>query len=53
MCIYIAITGTILAVTLWHVDSAPVLKCYGCGLESWLGGHLEKGSVRWRGRPSL
>ena len=26
----------------WH--SAPALKCNGYGLESWLAGHLEKGS---------
>ena len=45
MCVYIAIIATILAVMLWHVDSAPALKCKGSGLKSWLAGHLEKGSV--------
>ena len=43
----------IIRVMLWHVDSAPFLKCNGCGLESWLAGHLVKGNVHWRGRPSV
>ena len=34
---------------LWSVDSAAALKCNGYGLESLLPGHLEKGSVHWRG----
>ena len=42
MSVYIAIIATILQVTLWHMDSAPALKCNGYGLESWLAGHLEK-----------
>ena len=42
MCVYKAITATILQMTPWHKDSAPVLKCSGYGLESWLAGHLEK-----------
>ena len=42
MSVYIAI---ILPVTLWYVDSALFLKYKDCGLEFWLAGHLEKGSV--------
>ena len=53
MCFYIAIIATILAVMLWHVDSAPALKCIGSGLKSLLAGHLEKDSAHWRGRPSM
>ena len=45
MCIYIS---TILPVMLWHVDSAPALKCNGYGLESWLAGHLDKSIIHWR-----
>ena len=48
MCVYIAI---ILQVMLWFVDSAPALKYHGYRLQSWLAGHLEKGSVHWRVRP--
>ena len=48
MCVYIAIIAAILAVTLWCVDSAAALKCNGYGLESWLAGHLNKGSVHWK-----
>ena len=32
MCVYTAVVATILQVTLWHLDSAPVLKCNGYGL---------------------
>ena len=52
-CVYIAIIAILLPVMLWHVDSALVLKYNGQGLESWLAGHWKKGSVRWRGRPSV
>ena len=45
MCVCLAIVDVILQVTLWHVDSAPALKCNGYKLKSWLAGHLEKGSV--------
>ena len=50
MCVYIAIIATFLQVTLWRVGGAPALKCNGYGLESWLAGRLEKGSVHWSGR---
>ena len=53
LCVYNAIITKILQVMLWCVDSAPVLKCYGSELESWLAGHVEKGSVHWRGRPGM
>ena len=52
-CVYIAIFATIPQVMQWHMDSAPALKCNGYGLKSWLAGHLEKGSVHWRGRPGM
>ena len=39
---YIAIIATILAVLLWHIDSAAALKCNGSGLECSLTGHLRK-----------
>ena len=29
ICVYVAIFATILAVLLWHMDSAPALKCNG------------------------
>ena len=29
MCVYIAIIANILLMTLWRVDSASALKCYG------------------------
>ena len=45
MCVYTAIIATRLQLMLWYVDGAPVLKCNGYGLESWLAGQLEKGSV--------
>ena len=48
MCVYVTIIAMILQVMLWHVESAPALKCNGYGLESWLAGHLEKDSVHWR-----
>ena len=35
--------------TLWHVDSAAVLKCNGYELESLLAGHLVKDSVPYTG----
>ena len=38
---------------LWHMNSALVLKCNGCGLESWLAEHLKKDSVHWRERPGM
>ena len=41
----IDIIATILQVALWYVDSAPALKYISYKLESWLAGHLEKGSV--------
>ena len=53
MCIYIAVIATIQQVMLWHMDSAPALKCNGYKLESWLAGDLEKGSVDWRSRPGM
>ena len=34
-------------------NSAPALKCNGYKLESWLAGHLEKGSVHWKGRSGI
>ena len=49
MCAYIAMIAAILAVTLWHVDSAAALKCNGYGLELLLAGYFEKGGVHWRG----
>ena len=49
MCDCIAIIATILAEMMQCVDSAAALKCNGSGLLSWLAGHFEKGSVRWRG----
>ena len=49
MSVYITIT-TILAVTLWSMDSAAALKCNGCDLESWLDVHLDRGSVQYTGR---
>ena len=49
MCVYIDLIATIMAVTLWFVDSAAALKCNGYGLKSLLAGHLEKGSVHCRG----
>ena len=45
MCVYIAITAAILRMTLRPMDSAAALKCNGYGLESWLAGHLHKGSA--------
>ena len=33
---------------LRHIDGAPALKYNDDRLESWLAGHLEKGSVHWR-----
>ena len=53
MCVHIAIVAIMLHVTLGHVDSAPALKCNGCWLESWLAGHLEKGSAHHREWPSM
>ena len=35
-CVYISIIAIILQVMLWHVDSAPALKCNSYGLESCL-----------------
>ena len=50
MCVYVAITATILPTTLGYMDSAAVaLKINGYGSESSLKGILEKGSVHWRG----
>ena len=31
------------------MDSAVALKCDDYGLESWLAGHLNHGSVHWEG----
>ena len=45
MCVYIAIIAAILQVMLWYMDGAPDFKCNVFELESWLAGHLEKGSV--------
>ena len=42
MCTYIAIIATILAMTLWCMDSAAALKCNGYRLESLLAGNLDK-----------
>ena len=53
MCVQIAIIAAILAVMLWHEDSAAALKCNDYGLESLLAGHLDKGSVHWRGKPNM
>ena len=39
----------ILAVTLWHVDSAAALKYHSYELEPSLAGHLDKGSIHWMG----
>ena len=41
MCVYTAIIAVIMQVLLWHVDSAPALKCHCHGLESWLAEHLD------------
>ena len=49
MCVYIAMIAFIVAVMLWCVDVAAAFKCNGYRLESLLVGHLEKGSVHWRG----
>ena len=51
MCVQIAIAATILAVVLWHVDSAAALKCNDYSLESLLAGHLDKGNVHCRVSP--
>ena len=47
MCVYIAITSTILPVTLWRMSSAAALKCNA--MESWLAGHLDTGNIHQRG----
>ena len=52
-CVYIAIFTRILAVILWHVDSAATLKCNVYRLEPLLAGHLDKDSVHWRGDTSM
>ena len=49
MCVYIVIIATILAVTLWPMDSAAALKCGGYEFKSLLARHLEKGSVQCGG----
>ena len=48
-CDYVTIIATVLAVTLWCVDSAAALKCNGCRMESSVAGHLKKSSVHQRG----
>ena len=58
MCVYIAIIATILPVMLCSVGSAPVLKCNGCGLESYVARQFTlevdaqyvnvRGSVHWK-----
>ena len=48
MCVEIDIIATILAVTLWCMDSAAALKCNDDGLESLLTGYLEKSSKHWK-----
>ena len=53
ICICRALFAIIVPVTLWRIDSAPALKCNDYQLESWLAGHLKKGSVHWRERPSM
>ena len=35
------------------MDGAAALKCNGYRLKSSLTGYLDKGSVHWRGRPSM
>ena len=45
MCVFIAIIATIVPVILWHVNKAADWKYNGYELESWLAGHLNKGSV--------
>ena len=47
--VYVTVIATILAVTMWCVDGAATLKCNGYELESLLVGHLDNGSVHWRG----
>ena len=43
LCVFILpLFAIILQVTLWHVDSAPALKCNGYKIESWLAGHLTR-----------
>ena len=49
MYVYIAITAIILAVMLWYMNNAAALKCNNYWLEFLLAGHLDKGSVHWRG----
>ena len=45
MCVYITLIANTLPVMLWCMDGAPALKCNFDELESWMAGHLEKGSV--------
>ena len=53
MSVYTAIIATFLAMKLRHADSAAALKYNGIELDSWLSGHLDKGSVHWRGEPGM
>ena len=46
MCVYKAIIAIILA---GAVVSAVTLKSNGHGLESLRAGHLDKGSIHWKG----
>ena len=45
MCVHVAIIATLLRVTLWRMDGAASLKCYGYKLESWLAWYLDIGST--------
>ena len=45
MGVYIVMIARILAVTVWCMDSVAALECNGFRFESWLTGHLDKGSV--------
>ena len=49
MYIYIAIITLILQVMMCHIDSAHASQYINYKLESWLTGHLEKGSVHQNG----
>ena len=53
MCVCIGIIAKILQVMLWCMDGVSALKYNDYGLESWMAGHLQKGSVHWRGRPGM
>ena len=48
MCVYTATIATILAVTLWHIDSEAALKYNDYKLNFSLARRLDKGSAQWR-----